>query len=178
MPVHFEEEQRFRQVWLWAIVVGPLLPIGGVMLYALWQQLLLGRPFGDRPMPDGVLVGTALGTLLFSGAVIWLFAGMRLLTRVDEHGLSVRFAPFHRTPLQIDLGGLRSVEARTYSALREFGGWGIRGRGKKRAYNVSGDRGVQLDFQDGRVLLIGSLRAGQLERAIRDHLAARRPRAG
>ena len=49
--------------------------------------------------------------------------------------------------------------------------WGIRGLGRNRAYNVSGDRGVELLLADGRKVLIGSLRPDELEQAI---VAARR----
>ena len=58
------------------------------------------------------------------------------------------------------------LEARTYSALREYGGWGIRGWGGKRAYNVSGNRGVELTLKDGHKVMIGSQRAEDLARAI------------
>ena len=44
------------------------------------------------------------------------------------------------------------AEARTYAPLREYGGWGIRGLSRKRAYNVSGNRGVELSLVDGRKL--------------------------
>jgi hypothetical protein len=54
------------------------------------------------------------------------------------------------------------AEVRTYSPLREYGGWGIRGPRKRRAYNVSGDEGVQLVLVDGCVVLIGSQRANEL----------------
>lgn len=57
-------------------------------------------------------------------------------------------------------------EARTYSPLREYGGWGIRGFGSNRAYNVSGNHGVELVLKDGRKVLIGSQRADDLALAI------------
>ena len=50
--------------------------------------------------------------------------------------------------------------------IREYGGWGIRGFRSKRAYNVTGDRGVELTLVDGRKVGIGSRRAGELADAI------------
>jgi hypothetical protein len=38
----------------------------------------------------------------------------------------------------------------------EYGGWGIKYGKMGKAYNVSGNRGVQLEFTDGKRLLIGS----------------------
>ena len=48
----FREVQRFRAVWIWCVV----LFIAGMMWYSAVQQLLLKKPFGDRPMPDLMLV--------------------------------------------------------------------------------------------------------------------------
>jgi hypothetical protein len=50
--------------------------------------------------------------------------------------------------------------------LREYGGWGVRGFGSNRAYNMRGDQGVQLDLVDGSRVLIGTQRPGELETAI------------
>jgi hypothetical protein len=54
-----------------------------------------------------------------------------------------------------------------YSPLREFGGWGIRfAPGKKRAYSVSGNKGVELELSDGMHVLIGSQRPEELTQMI------------
>ncbi|MBK9224473.1 MAG: hypothetical protein IPO23_07190 [Flavobacterium sp.] len=53
---------------------------------------------------------------------------------------------------------------RQYSPLMEYGGWGLRlglfGNGK--AFNVSGDKGLQLEFTDNKKLLIGTNRPEEL----------------
>ncbi len=46
--------------------------------------------------------------------------------------------------------------------MKEYGGWGIRYGMKGMAYNVSGNRGVQLEFETGKRLLIGSQRPEEL----------------
>jgi hypothetical protein len=43
----------------------------------------------------------------------------------------------------------------------------LRGWGARKAYNVSGNRGVELTLQDGSTIMIGSQRADELEWAIR-----------
>ena len=63
--------------------------------------------------------------------------------------------------------------AREYKPLREYGGWGIRCSLKRgKAYNVSGNKGVQLVFKNGKQLLIGSQKAEALEEAIRSIILA------
>ena len=61
---------------------------------------------------------------------------------------------------------MKQYEVRTYRPIREYGGYGIRYSSKGKAYNVSGDRGVQIELLNGERLLIGSQRADELWRAI------------
>ena len=51
--------------------------------------------------------------------------------------------------------------------MREFGGWGIRVSRNGRAYNASGNTGVQLVLADGSHILIGTQRAEELLAALR-----------
>jgi hypothetical protein len=47
---------------------------------------------------------------------------------------------------------------RKYNAIAEYGGWGWRLGlfGKGTAYNISGNEGLQLEFINGKKLLIGT----------------------
>jgi hypothetical protein len=71
-------------------------------------------------------------------------------------GIYIRFFPFHFSYKEIAFHDLKSFEVRTYNALREYGGWGIRYGPQGKAYNVGGNRGVQLVLADGKRILIGS----------------------
>jgi hypothetical protein len=53
---------------------------------------------------------------------------------------------------------------RQYSPIAEYGGWGLRLGlfGKGQAYNVSGDKGLQLEFTTGQRLLIGTNKPEEL----------------
>ncbi|MGZ7205507.1 MAG: hypothetical protein ACXVIV_02480 [Halobacteriota archaeon] len=58
-------------------------------------------------------------------------------------------------------------KARQYRPLVEYGRWSIRfGRHKKRAYTMSGNRGVELKLTDGVCPLIDSQRPEELASAI------------
>ncbi len=53
---YFREVQKFRQKWLWALLLGLLLLFG----WGLYQQLVLGRPWGNHPKSDqGLLIASA-----------------------------------------------------------------------------------------------------------------------
>jgi hypothetical protein len=63
--------------------------------------------------------------------------------------------------------------ARVYRPILEYGGWGIRcGFKGARAYNVSGNKGVQLILQNGKRLLIGSQKPDELVEAINSMMAS------
>ena len=161
----FEEEQRFKQRWLWAMLI--VLAASGFSIfgYGLIEQLVFKRPWGDRPVSDGVLVLVSIGVVLFVSLMLYLFSTFKLITRVDAAGITIRFYPL-RSKL-ISFAEIASCEARTYKPLAEYGGWGIKYGPGGRAYNISGDRGAQLVMKDGKRLLIGSQRADELASVIK-----------
>ncbi|RLB57640.1 MAG: hypothetical protein DRI34_07235 [Deltaproteobacteria bacterium] len=162
----FHEEQRFRQVWIWVLVIVVCGGLMAVFAWGLFQQLVLGKPWGDkgRTMSDTALVLTAVGIYAFCIFMIWLFSNMKLIVEVRRDGLLVNFRPLRRRLVKYQ--DIKSADAVQYHPLREYGGWGIRkGRGGW-AYNVSGDRGVRLEMKDGSHLLIGSQREHELAEAI------------
>jgi hypothetical protein len=143
----FEENQSFRQPWLWALMLATL----AVLLVA---SLLAP---GSQAVP-WVVLGVTL-------AVALLLYSMRLSVQVDAEAVRIRFFPIWKKT--ISLVDIVRWEARTYRPILEYGGWGIRytlNRGW--AYNVSGNQGVQLELASGKRILIGSQRAEELARAI------------
>jgi hypothetical protein len=160
----FLETQRFRKAWFYVIVLPCSLFLAGFFGFAMFRQLASGIPFGPDPIPDALLWVLGPFIICLGAVLIFIFAVFRLTTTVRNDGLFVRFAPFFSR--KFDFQNIDHCEARTYRPLKEYGGWGIRGGRKNRAYNVKGNRGVQLRFTDGTRLLIGSQRAGELAAAI------------
>jgi len=167
----YREVQQFRQSWVWALLLASILIeliVMAIFAYGMVKQLAYGQPWGDRPMSDSslALVG---GLVILQCVVVGVglplfFRALKLITEVNADGLHVRFYPLTRRT--IEFFDIRHCEARTYNPVLEYGGWGIRWGRKGTAYNVSGDRGVQLELRNGRRLLIGSQRADELARAI------------
>ena len=164
----FYEVQLFRKTWVLALVLPISLFLIILFGYGMIKQLVLGQPWGNRPLPDVALAIIGPLGILFGLGLALLFYSAKLITEVREDGVYVRFFPL--THQKIPFEDIRYVEARTYSPIKEFGGWGIRyGKGGK-AYNVSGNRGVQLELYDGKRFLIGSGRAEELARAIEEEM--------
>lgn len=148
----FHEKQSFRQPWLWALM-------GGLLA---WSAVGLARAVRSTDTspggPAGALAAqTGLGALLYS---------LKMVTDVDPDGIWIRAMPI-RLERRIPFGEVTSCEARTYNPLLEYGGWGIRYGRSGKAYNVSGNRGVQLVLGSGERLLIGSQRANELAGVIK-----------
>ena len=153
------EGQQFRQVWIWVIVSA----LSGLVWYTSVMQLLLHRPLGSSPMPVILLV---IFWLIFGIGLPALFFFSQLVTEVRYDGIYIRFFPFHRSSHRIAFTEVKHYEVGTYYPIREYGGHGIRDGSNGKAYNVSGDRGVQIELLNGERLLIGSQRADELWRAI------------
>jgi hypothetical protein len=164
----FYEVQRFRNTWVLALVLPISLFLIILFGYGMIKQLVLGQPWGNRPLPDVALAIIGPLGILFGMGLALFFYSAKLITEVGEGGLYVRFFPV--THQRIAFEDIKDFEVRTYSPIKEFGGWGIRyGRGIK-AYNVSGNRGVQLELSMGKRLLIGSGRPEELARAIEEEM--------
>lgn len=158
----FFEEQRLRQKWVWLLV--------GIVAAVAWaafiQQIVYGNPVGNRPTPNFVVW---LIFVLFGIGMPWLMYYLRLVTRLDSSHLIIRFRPL--LTRKIPLKDITSCEARTYRPLREFGGWGLRFSPKYgRAYNMYGNRGVQLIMSDDDKILVGSQRADELAEKLKKNL--------
>jgi len=144
---YFTERQRFRQIWVWALLLG----LGLLFVWAFIQQIIMGIPWGNNPASD---TGLIIFSLIPFG-IILLFLVARLETRIDRRGVSYRFFPLHRTWREIEWKNINRAYVRRYKPISEFGGWGVRyGFRGGQAYNVSGDQGLQLDLDDGRKILI------------------------
>jgi hypothetical protein len=161
-----QNQPIFREVQKWSPAVRLLFLlssvqvalVGGVAMY-----LAARRDFSDIAPPLLIAVLVALLSLGF-GVLLWV---NRLETEIRADGVYIRLFPFNLFWQWFPAQELSECYARRYHPILEYGGWGIRYGWHGRAYNMSGREGVQLVFQDGRRLLLGSKEPRQLEAAIR-----------
>ena len=156
----FSEIQYFRQKWLWAIII--FFPVFSI--YGIYEQIIMENPIGEKPISDNGLIWF---TILIGVGLPLLFYNIRLKTRVSEEGLHYQFFPIHLKERTISFGDIESFKARKYSPLKEFGGWGIRFGFEGKAYNVSGEEGLELVLKNKRKVLFGSQKAKELEKAMK-----------
>ena len=145
MDYLFEENQKFKQWWLWVILLSfPIISVS---------------PFDDNPINiNYILIGLALPLLFY------LF---ELRVKINAAGLHYQFFPFHLKSYSIKIEEIEKIEALQYKPLLEYGGWGIKYGFKGKAYNVSGNLGVKIHLTNGRNILFGSERHKEFEKALK-----------
>ncbi len=142
----FEENQSFRQRWLWALMLAVLGGLLAALALAPEVQVAL-------------LI--ALGITLVTALFLW---SLKLTVQVDAEAIHIRFFPVWKKT--VPLAEVVRYEARTYRPILEYGGWGIRWGWKGTAYSVRGKQGVQLELANGSRIMIGSQRPEELATAI------------
>ncbi len=157
--VLLREVQHFRQLWLWLMIV--IVPIA--CLISILDVIVFDKC--SDPASASSIATLIIGIILGIG-IPWLMYVTNLTTEVRTDGIYIRYFPFHRSFRKVSQEITR-CEIRKYNPIREYGGWGIRGFKSDRAYNVSGDMGIQLTYSDGNKLLIGTHRPDELLSAIR-----------
>ena len=157
--IDFREVQRFRIWWAWTAVSA----LNIVLVYAIVQQVFFEKPFGTKPAPDYILILIEFLLLLF----LVFLASIKLKTRITDTAIYYRFYPFQFKETIIEWHELRDAYIREYNSFHEYGGWGIRIGSSKvgRAINTSasGNKGLQLQFNDGKLLLIGTRRPQEIQ---------------
>lgn len=166
--IDFKEVQGFKTWWAWVGVAA----INILFMYAIIQQVILGKPFGTKPAPDVVLIIVEIFLLL----LLFFLMSIKLKTRINDTGIYYRFYPFQFKETKIEWHELRDAYMRVYNSFHEFGGWGIRTGTKKtgKAINTSAssNKGLQLQFNDGKLLLIGTARPSEMQEIIDAVIAA------
>ena len=154
----FTEEQRFTQLWLHILLlVSFIVPL-----------ILVVKEYMDR---DEINQGALVNLMVVISSMVLVYGlifSLKLRTRIDEFGIQFKFIPFHFKNRMIRWEEIDKGYVRNYDAIKEFGGWGVKGgvlwRKKKGvAYNVHGDIGLQLELKNGKKILIGTQKQEEMK---------------
>ncbi len=157
----FSEKQKFRQWWIWLALVA----VTGFMVYGIYQQTILKKPFGNNPVNDTVLILVSLVPLI----ILVLFMFSELETEISDRGVSYKFFPFHWKSRTIVWEDIEKAFIRKYRPIMEYGGWGLRLGifGNGRLLSVSGNMGLQLILKNGKRLLLGTRKPEEVDQVIK-----------
>ena len=143
----FKEIQRFDQWWLRLLLV-VILAIAVSPIVLEWDTLDLSRY---------ELASVILSILVVLALFLGFWYIFKLETTIDEKGITYRFVPFHIKSRFKSWQEIKSASIRKYHPIREYGGWGYRiSFTKRKALTTKGKKGLQLVFQDGNQLLLGT----------------------
>ncbi len=118
-----------------------------VIIFSLYQQT---SGFSGIDEPIKILIG------FFSMFLLSMIFVLRLHTIINSEGIIAKFQPVPFFTRKFDWDEIDRIYVREYSALSEYGGWGVRGLFPAKAYNVSGKYGIQIVTKDNRHFLIGT----------------------
>ncbi|HNS17448.1 MAG TPA: hypothetical protein PKH94_10065 [Bacteroidales bacterium] len=155
---YFKETQRFRQPWVWLIV---LLTAAIIAFFFVTMFAQDGSTTAEDKAPVFILILIPL--ILIGSCALLLIT--KLETEIRRDGIHYRFPPFiNRTRIQ-RWEDIKEYRVRKYSPIGEYGGWGYRMGGKKAgvAYNISGNMGLQLELKNGKKILLGTRKPTELE---------------
>ena len=160
---YFNEVQKFRQPWMMAVIFSPFI---------IWIFVLVKTMSSTEKTDSESAIAVILAGLIMAGLTFLLFK-VKLETGIRKEGIYYRFFPFHFRKKLISKAEIRSFEVRQYKPITEYGGWGIRPgiRGRGRAYNVSGNMGLQLYLTNGKKLLIGTQKPSEIGKAMEAMMA-------
>ena len=143
-------------------------PIVWVSLISLFVPSILA--FNDSTFNAGLEGMKPFLAILFVDCLILLLVfSSKLNVEINKEEIHYRWFPFHFKTQHILWKNVLSAEVRKYNALREYGGWGIKGwTAQNRAYNVDGNIGLQLVLRNGKRVLIGTKQSEKLEALLYD----------
>ncbi|GHT54924.1 hypothetical protein AGMMS49982_20320 [Bacteroidia bacterium] len=99
---------------------------------------------------------------LFTSLFICFIRYQRLETQIKEDGIYVRYFPYQKQYIHLAWDEISKLYVRQYRPLSEYGGWGFNYGGYKKALTVSGKMGLQIEFTNGKKLLIGTQKPDEL----------------
>lgn len=153
----FTEAQRFTQWWLSVILIA-VFAVVLVTSYNSYQEIAK-----DSNAALGLIASNIITAL-----VIFSIYGLKLKTKINEQGIFYGFWPFHLKMKNIAWIQIEKIYVREYNPILEYGGWGYKFSFNKhgKAYTTKGNIGIQIEFKDGKKMLLGTQKKVEVESII------------
>jgi hypothetical protein len=170
----FSEQQKFRQPWLWVIMIA-MLGIPALNFWDYIQQVVHGHnPTDDKGLLFSFIIITV--SILAAVALMWI---TRLETSVTENEISIKYFPLHRSFKNYKWEDIANASIQKFNPLK-YGGFGIRSNSGFRlkfgsggvkvfnyqTYNLSRKYVLELELKNGKKVVIGTQKEKELEAVI------------
>lgn len=157
----YQETQRFKSKWIYLFILG----LFALFLWGIIQQIFYKIPWGNNPTSD---FGLIMFSLIPFGLFLLFFLA-KLEVKITKKELFYQFKPFHFNQKKINWETVAKAEVVKYNPLKDYSGWGIKIGRKGKAYNVSGNLGLELTIKNQtRKILFGTLKPEELKKIIEE----------
>ncbi|MGB9894042.1 MAG: DUF6141 family protein [Candidatus Saccharicenans sp.] len=148
-PIIYEERQKLNLGLLWLPILVPVV----LLWYGFYHQIIKGKPFGNHPVPDQIfIIFFVIIGIIFPG----LMSRTALILQVRTDGFYFRYYPFHWRYQRVSWLEIRLVEAISFSAVSDFGGYGIKYFKGGKAYIAKGAKGIRVSLASGKQIIFSS----------------------
>ncbi len=152
----FAEVQKFRQWWLWLILILAAMPLAGILIY----QLATGQPVGNKPASNMVLV---ILVVFISLPMLLGFYFIKLFTVIDTESIYYGFGIGTGNLNEIRITDIQSMEVIPY----RVNGIGMRLSDEfGTVYNTTGGMGLFIINNKGTKIVIGTQQPEEMKVAI------------
>jgi len=167
--VHHQETQVLRDSSFLRYCIIPLVFVSiSPLLYGLYWQVGMGKPWGNQPMSDHGLITATVVVCVVAVFVLWLLFSMKLEIKVD-HAFHYRLYPVRPRWTTLTHDDIISYEVRARNSFFETGGRGLHRRkfGAVRVISITGNRYLVMKLRDGKTLMISTTNPEGLDRAMK-----------
>ena len=154
-----EEKTLYRE---WTPWPGWAATIYWLALMAVVVPFLAGF---DTDLPSITRGLLALGVVALGAGLARVIGGLTVL--VQETRLYLFLGSYPVIRRAVPYSEILDLHGTEYRPLAEFGGWGVRGFGKKKAWTARGNEAVVMTLTGDRLLYVGSDHPQRLEERIR-----------
>ncbi|MFF5380334.1 hypothetical protein [Pedobacter suwonensis] len=157
--MEFEEQQHLKLWWLYLLVSVDAIIVLSIVLFDKG-----GISFTDLK----AVYFAPLWAVILPFAIIYLIQQNVLTLRINEEGIYYRYFPFKARLKHLKWDEIAKAHITKYDAFGDYGGYGVKIRlwfkFDDKAYILNDkDRGLQLEFKNGKKLLFSSNRIDEME---------------
>ena len=166
--VIYSEHQRFRQVlWIWLIIIPVAFFTSLSIFYGFYQQVILGKPWGNEPMNDGGLTAMLLITIVVQALAIWIVASLQVRIEITQDELRYKLFAYFTNWTVLTRDQIKSYSVGKYTV------WKGRGLGYKKDLFSKTARMIikpgnilTLETTEGKTIMMSIENKEELERAM------------
>jgi hypothetical protein len=157
--MEFEEKQNLKLWWLYILLGVDTIIVLSIVLFDKGGMSL-------QQLKDNYFL--PFWAVLLPFAIVFFIQRNTLTLQINQEGVSYRYFPFHRKPNLFKWLNIEKAYIRKYDAFSEYGGFGTKTRlwfkfGDKAYILNDKNKGLQLEFRNGKKLLFSSNKIEELE---------------